>query len=354
MRRLLRTALVLLVFALPLIGATESPYPPPVVVVYPITASGGASPDAGGQIAILLSTRLAALGGLNVKPFTPGTTRAQFLDAALAQSADYYVTGYLAPVGEDVSFVAQVVSTHSGSIIYSSTQLVHTFGDAAAQAEPLHDAILHHAGRGLAALEAAPPQPSVSPSSKTGGGGINISKAFSHKGAPVAPSAAPSAAAAVPTATAVSQVAPAGTTALVIATSGNGDDADRTYAASALSAALDRAGGHSSVVALGLGDVTAHASELCRLNPGVATFYAGTLGLNRARHHGTSVAYDLIAYDCNAAPLGHEHVVLPADGGGIRTTIDRAADEAVAGLHLPPKASGAAPSATPASPRATS
>lgn len=354
MRKLLRYWVALCALALPLMGAGESPYGAPVVVVYPITTAGKTASDAGSQIALLLSARLAQLGGITVKPFTPGTTRADFLTAAVAQLADYYVTGYLTPVGSDVSFVAQVVSTRSGSIVYSSTALVHTYGDAVAQAEALHDAILHHAGRGLAALDAPRPQPTVSPTPARDAG-INISKAFGrrrgrHAAAPPSPSAAPAA----PTLAAVARVAPAGTTALVIETGGNGDDADRTYAASALSAALDRSGLHSGVVSLALPDVAAHATDLCRLNPGVAAFYAGTLGLERPHRGGTSVAYDVRAYDCNAALVGHERIVLPAGAGSIRTTIDRAVAQAVTDLHVAPKPAAGTPSVIPASPPATS
>ena len=333
-----------LAFALPLMGAAESPFPSPVVVVYPITATGATAPGAGSQIALLLSARLAQLGGLTVKPYTPGTTRADFLTAGLAQGADYYVTGYLTPVGNDVSFVAQVVSTHSGSIVYSSTQLVHTYDEAAAQADSLHDAILHHAGRSLASLDAPRAQPTVSPTPGPGNGGINISNVLGRRrGARAAPSpqpsASPNAPGSVPLAS-VGRLAPQGTTALVLATAGNGDDADRTYAASALSAALDRSGEHSGVVALGYADVSARASDICRTNPGVTTFYAGTLGLDRAKRRGTSVTYGVDAYDCKAARVGHQRVVLPAESGSVRATIDRAASDVVAALR------GLAPVAT--------
>ena len=348
--RFIRFWLTLFALSLPLLGAAENVFAPPVVVVYPITATGPTSSDAGAQIAILLSTRLAQLGGLTVKPYTPGTTRADFLNAGLQQGADYYVTGYLTPVGGDVSFVAQVVSTHSGSIVYSSTQLVHTYGEAAAQAETLHDAILRHAGRGLASLDAPRPQPTVSPTPGSGAG-IDISKALGRrKGRPaVSPQPSPSPAAAssaasVATAASIAGLAPHGTTALVLVTAGNGDDADRTYAASALSAALDRSGERSGVVALGLADVSARASDICRQNPGVTTFYAGTLGLDRAKRRGTSVAYGVDAYDCRAARIGRQRVVLPAESGSVRTTIDRAAADVVTALRGPATGATAQPS----------
>ncbi len=105
--------------ALPLFGAAPAGYAPPVVVVYPLTTSGATTKnDAGADIAVLLANRLAQLGGLTVKPYTPGTQRADYLSAALKEGADYYVTGFLAPVGAEVSIIVQVVSTSSGTIVY--------------------------------------------------------------------------------------------------------------------------------------------------------------------------------------------------------------------------------------------
>jgi hypothetical protein len=147
----------------------------------------------------LLATRLQALGGLTVKPFTPGTVRADYLTAARGENADYYVTGFLAPIGSEVSLITQVVTTNSGLVVWSSTTTIRTYGDAGAQADPLHQAILAHAGRALSAIPAqsaaATPQPATSDAAS-----FNVTRALGRhrKDQSSAATAAPSTGPAVP------------------------------------------------------------------------------------------------------------------------------------------------------------
>ncbi|MGB8205741.1 MAG: hypothetical protein WCE83_13810, partial [Candidatus Baltobacteraceae bacterium] len=155
MRREIRQLFLLgflIAVSIPLLGA-QSAFPAPVVVVYPFTVSENADSEAGSNIAILFSTRLMQLGGIVVKPYTPGTDRPQYLAASLAMGADYYVSGFTTPIGgREVSIVTQLVSTASGTVVYSATTLATTYADAASEAETLHDVILAHATRGLAGL----------------------------------------------------------------------------------------------------------------------------------------------------------------------------------------------------------
>ena len=89
-----------------------------------------------------------------IKPATPVSPKAAFLEAARLRGADYYVTGYLTPLGDEVSLLIQVVSTYSGTVVWSTTTQVRTYAEAAGQSDIIRDAILRHAGRSLAALEA--------------------------------------------------------------------------------------------------------------------------------------------------------------------------------------------------------
>lgn len=181
----------LFVAAIPLLGAVGA-FPPPVVVVYPLTVSDNNDAEAGSNIAILYSTKLMQLGGINVKPYTPGTGRPQYLAAALAIGADYYVSGFVTPVGgSEVSIVTQLVSTASGTVVYSATTLATTYVDAASEAEALHDVILAHATRGLAGLDA--PRPTASPT-PLGKGGIDVGKVI-RRSSRAKPSPSPTAAA---------------------------------------------------------------------------------------------------------------------------------------------------------------
>lgn len=186
-----RVALALVLLASGLLGAATPSGPPPVVVVYPLTVGGDTEREAGGRIGVLYATRLAELGGITVKPPTPGTARAQFLERARGQSADYYVTGFLTPLGNDVSVVNQIVSTASGIVVWSDTVQIRTYAEAAGQAELIRAAILRHAGRSLAALDAvAAPTgaPSAQPSGKNDS---NISGLFRGRKRPGPNSSAP-------------------------------------------------------------------------------------------------------------------------------------------------------------------
>src|SRR5580704_1648216 len=157
-KRYLRAFWLLFAF-IPLLGALSA-VPPPVVVVYPLTVSGGADPEAGSNIAVLLATNLTKHGGLNVKPYPPGTDRPHYLSAARAVGAEYYITGFLTTLGDEVSLILQVVSTDSGTIVQSNTAFVRTYGEAAGQADLLAEIMIQHSGRALSQLDN--PQPAAS------------------------------------------------------------------------------------------------------------------------------------------------------------------------------------------------
>ncbi|MBC5798902.1 MAG: hypothetical protein GIX03_11845 [Candidatus Eremiobacteraeota bacterium] len=325
-------ALVLaLSFALPLLGAAPAGYAPPVVVVYPLTSTGGTTRNqAGSDIAVLLATRLAQLGGLTVKPPTPGTQRADFLTAALNEGADYYITGSIAPVGGEVSVIAQVVSTYSGTIVYSASTLARTYGEAVANADDIDHAILSHAGRSLAALDAPPPPaPSPTPNAKNGVGVNILSVLGRHKRAKATPTPASSPAVAVASAPAAKPASAPGSRALVIMTGGTADDAARVRATNALVAALAKAGVQSALLPVNADTVTSHAKDLCAANPGASTFYAGTLALGHDAKGAADVQYDVTAYDCAGTVVRQQHQSEPAGKrGGIDAAIAAAATRA--------------------------
>ncbi len=181
----------LAIVALPLLGAADL-RPAPIVIVYPLTLTGGTNPEAGANLAVLMSTKMASGGGVNVIPYPPGTERSDFLSAARRANADYYVTGYLTPLGTDVSMLAQVVSCYSGTVIYSTTTMVRTYAEAASQADILREAILRHAGRGQS-LEQPPPTSTPAPSASAKQEGLTnlTSGLFHHKKAAPSPSPSP-------------------------------------------------------------------------------------------------------------------------------------------------------------------
>ena len=172
------------------IGAAQQP----VVVVYPLTVSSGADPEAGASIAVAIAQRLAISGGISVKPYPPGIQRTDFQTAAEKLGADYYISGFLTPLGDQISMVTQIVNVASGTIITSSTAFVKTYADAAAQADPLREAILRHSGRAYSALDNPPREtPSPKPAEKNEANLTGLGALFKKKNK--APAATPSPAA---------------------------------------------------------------------------------------------------------------------------------------------------------------
>jgi hypothetical protein len=362
-------ASALLLLVLGLIGADVSPFPTPVVVVYPLTTTGAANSDVGGNVAILLSTKLAELGGLTIKPFTPGTQRPQFLDSATQTGADYYITGYMTPVGSDMTLIAQVVSTHSGSIVFSTTALVRTYGDVIGQADVLREAILRHAGRGFPAVDQPAPAPTDT-AEPSGSAGVNLSRALSHHArASATPTSAPSGPAAVaaaassgpavvaspgaparrgpaPQATGNATPQPAAATVagivdargdfagLVTYVDGDGTPGQRSDAQTRLSAALRASGmnggGMLPVAAAG---VASNARALCGANVGAKVIFASMLVLGSGAYGKDSVTLVTAAHGCDGRLIAQAQAVENAAAwGGVSNAIARAATSVATGL----------------------
>ena len=352
--RFLLGAVLLGVVSLPLFGATDI-RPAPVVVVYPLTLTAGTNQEAGSNLAVLFSTHLAEGGGLTVKPATPGTERKDFLEAARKIDADYYVTGYLTPLGTDVSMLAQVVSTYSGTVVYSTTAVVATYAEAGAQADLLRQAILHHAGRGLASLDrAAPTSTPVPTASEVANQGAltNITSIFHHKKAAptAAPSPVPSAAAqgvvaspthapsASPSAARVA-TAPRGA-AIVLAVSGPDANVDGRVADSLVNALKHRgvsAVRSNAAIAANPAD---NAGQLCGSETGVSLLYSAVLSVEKnSAGEADSVELDVVGYDCSGNAVVRQSAQSPTNiKGGLNSALDHVADSAAAALTGHPHA----------------
>jgi hypothetical protein len=153
-------ALALLSASICWLGAiSPSLLPPPLVVVYPLTVNGDAQKDSGERLAVMFAQQLAD-NGIKVVPPVPGTERPDFLTSARKLGCDYYVTGFITPLGAEVSVVEQVVSTSSGTVIASNSVQFLTYSDANGQGALLGQMIHEHAERALASLQENP-QPSA-------------------------------------------------------------------------------------------------------------------------------------------------------------------------------------------------
>ncbi len=196
-RRLL--AVVLVVLGVPLLAAAPNVfYTKATVVVYPFSTNSANALDreAIARLATIIATEMSNTGKVNVTPAPPGTDRKEYLSTARAQHADFYISGYISPLGDGVSVVEQVVSTTSGIVVYSQTRQIATFADAAGQGDDLATFVSGYANRGLAQITAPPPPPRPSPEPSSGTE-ANLNKLFSHHrraASTPAPSAKPAAA----------------------------------------------------------------------------------------------------------------------------------------------------------------
>ncbi|HTX58921.1 MAG TPA: hypothetical protein VMH02_04520 [Verrucomicrobiae bacterium] len=134
---------------LPLITPTPVPTSragAPTVLVFPFDVQGGSNPNIGMAMAQITVQQLQAAGGLTVLPVPQNVARAEFLSTARADHADYYLSGYVTPVGDMASSVEQLVAIDSGVIIYSQTAEITSVADVASQALVVRDAIMAHSG----------------------------------------------------------------------------------------------------------------------------------------------------------------------------------------------------------------
>ncbi len=297
-------ALLAIFFALPLPAGAQpaSILGTPVLVVYPFSANGSEiNKEAGSRLAILIATQIANLGGVDVKPATPGVDRQSYLDAAQREGADYYIAGYATPLGDGVSVVEQLVSTLTGIVVYSNTAQVKTYGDAAGQGDVLRDALLRHQERNLGAY-AAPPPPAAGPSPTPAPGAAaqaNLGRLFGRKqkrapAAAATPSAAPMPASAAATATPAAVAATRrGTDFGILAIGGSAADERRSFTGAALR--NDMIANHRRVAGGGETPAAACGAE------NIGTLLGGNLSTRNHTILGqpqTVATLELLAYDC--------------------------------------------------------
>ncbi|HYZ15393.1 MAG TPA: hypothetical protein VE591_03285 [Candidatus Acidoferrum sp.] len=362
MRRLVVVLFALL--ALPLVAAGPADLSvKPSVVVYPFSANGSTlDREASSRLATIIATEMANTGKVTVIPPTPGTERKDYLTSARSQGADYYVAGFISPLGNGVSIVEQVVGTSSGIIVYSNTGQLTTYADAAGQGDQLAAFVAQYANRGLAAIGTPPPAPSptVAPISNEA---ANLGRLFGgrkrrgqasptpapivspsatpssiaaasvglHSPTPVFPATAPplsSTAAAHPGATGAhgtAAVAAASTSGpAIVAVGGSADPALRTFATQRVT---DRTHGQAAD----------SASSACQLNAS-NTILSGALAFRPHRSGGGSATFELTATDCGGKVLWRKSFSNDAKGAqGAQIATERAVDAAVGAYLNPPK-----------------
>ncbi|MBV8074531.1 MAG: hypothetical protein JO140_03800 [Candidatus Eremiobacteraeota bacterium] len=364
--RLLLT-LALLAASMLWLGATPPSLPPPTAVVFPLTVNGDADKESGNRLAVLFAQQLAD-NGVKVVPPPPGTPRSEFLSSARKLGADYYITGFITPLGAEVTVVEQIVSTASGTVIASNSAQLLTYADASGQGAVLAVSILRHAGRALASLgENAPPAATPAPKESANEANLNgLGNIFKRKpksSPSPKPSTAAVAAAPVPAALATASPLPLRTAPPPLATTapapasvavnppppsagqssrvvifdfgGTAASDRRAYARNDLLKRLGQSGQSVATVAsVAPSDLLANASDLCTKN-GAKVFVDGQLATrdgDGTYGPSTIAQFDVRAIDCSGRIVFQER--FERDGMG-RKNWERAIDNAVAAASTP-------------------
>jgi hypothetical protein len=313
----------------------------PVAVVYPFSAtSSGLDKEAASRLGVIVTNGMANNAGIVVKLAPPGTERKDYLTVARSLGADYYVTGYLTPVGNKVSLVEQVVTTTSGIVVFSSTAQLTTYADAAGQGEDLATAIVRHANRNTGAFEAPPERAAATPTpGPTSGSEANLSGLLHRRRQPetaasakpaLAPKASPTPA---PTATPIaaatlSPAAAQSSTFGLVSVSGTADGAARAAATSALSAAFGAAKHPTTSLAQPAslpadGIAACNAATVGRIISGNLTSGENVvLGVRQK-----SASFELVATDC-AGAVQYRQTTL-GGAADLTTAVQRAVRAAV-------------------------
>ncbi|HEX3671374.1 MAG TPA: hypothetical protein VHT92_06675 [Candidatus Cybelea sp.] len=281
----------------------------PIVVIYPFEVQTGADPRIGSAIAQILGQEMVAAGGINVPPIPQNVKRADFLDNARTAHADFYISGYVTPVGDSAAVVEQVVSVESGVILFSQTAQVSSVADVASQSLLARSQILTFLGRGTQSVETQSSS-TPAPTSTNGaqvpirGLGNIVNSVFKHKGPSHTPAPGP-----------VTKPSRGVIVAPVTAT-GAVATGDLTSAGHELFFALN---GHFNVQMTSVQSSGAESADaICGSNRD-NTIATGTLQEPPA-HKGKSYAFDLYVYTCFGATLDHQ----TGKGSSIKAAVDAA------------------------------
>jgi hypothetical protein len=290
----------------------------PSLVIYPFDVQGGMDKKIGIAMAQITAQQISAAGGINVSAVPEDVTRANFLANARTLKTDYYISGYVTPVGDIAAVVVQLVAVDSGIIIYSQTAQVQTVADVASQALVERDAILvnaHPGSRNPVAETSGTPAPTSTNGANmkiNGISGIVDSVFGKHAKASPKPSGGPGA-----------TPLPKPARGMIVArVSGPTDLAgDLTNATSYLYTALNHF--YNTQMTGVTENIPQSADGICGTNRN-NTIATGSLAEKKSggRHPKAQVAFTLSIYTCFGAQLDQQI--------GTADTIDKAIQAAVA------------------------
>jgi hypothetical protein len=253
----------------------------PTVIVYPLEASSSSlNREDSARIASTLATQIALGGAVKVVPPRAGVERANYLADARSVGANYYVTGFVTPLGNGASVVEQVVSTISGTLVFSVTNYITSLDDIANQGDQLRAGILERGNRALQAFQAPPPPDQTPAPEPSNGTETSINKIFGHKKG----------------AATVAEMPPKDATIGILTIGGSADSDSRTAAAKAIAAAFEHSGRHAVIV-----NADAPSDSVCASNK-TTSLVAAWLDTPA----NANAALRMIAYDCSGK-IAYDH-----------------------------------------------
>jgi hypothetical protein len=300
------------------------------VIVYPFTTSSSIDREASSRLATIIAQQMANTGRVIVLPPPPGTERKDYLTAARANDADYYIAGYMTALGDGVSLVEQVVGTGSGIVIYSRSAQLSTYADAAGQGDDLATFLSNHANRSLADVGTPPPAPSPT-AEPSGGASTSLSNLFHRKKPAGAATAKPAAAPA--SASAATRSEPAATRPQTVAAATNAGGAFAVTAVDGPADAASRDGAIARVLRDVRGERAATAASACTGHTPRAVL-SGIL-LVKDAGTGKAATFELDAKDCAGKQLWRESAT--RDASTAQLAVERAVDAAVTAYLNPPR-----------------
>lgn len=266
----------------------------PTVMIYPFETPSDVNPKTGGAIAEIYGQVLSQSGGLHVLAIPEKILREDWDKYARSQHADYYISGYVQPIGDGAAIVARVVDVNSEIAIYSQTTQIQSVPDVGSQALTARTVILQAAGVDRPDQVVANTKATPTPSS-TEGASYNVTNVLGGlfkrgaKGAAAAATAAPS--------------AKPGISMIVTHLTGNAPQGDLTSATDDLFRAMN-AYYNVSMSTVTPGNLAKQADSICGSNRR-NTIASGVLNATRIggiRSH-NSYTFTLNVYTCFGSVL---------------------------------------------------
>ncbi len=135
-----------------------------MLVVYPFAVSGSAPDDLGSRVSAKIAAEVTALGGVRVDFGADTAKPAEYRAAARAAGAELYFSGSIVPVGTSFSAIENLVSTHSGTVVWSRMFQFRNVDDISGQGAQVRDELMQTAatptpGTAAAGLDLITPAP---------------------------------------------------------------------------------------------------------------------------------------------------------------------------------------------------